>query len=266
LPREPSHSGRAQSADRKILTLVSEALAERGAELEELDARRLRNSDIGDSSIILSMARSIENLTRLGSHREGVRIINEPMATMQTLRDRLYPRLAETTLGLPATRLVDVRDDISDMNWPYWLKRKDYHHLLPNDVVRVDDEAGLAAARRHFVVQDHPFVFQQQHVIGQDVKAYCVYSRAEDALTFFATREQINDAANEQLRQIAENVVKAVPLEVFGADFVLTDDGPALVDVNAWPSFRQCLTGAAEAIADMVWTATPPSKHRATSG
>ncbi len=256
LPREPSHSGGAASADRTILAMVTNELRTRGAVLEELDAERLRHGDAPDACAVLSMARSIENLTRLTKLREHIRIINDPIATLHTLRDRMYPCLAQADIGLPPTQLVDVRQPLSPMAPPYWLKRRDYHHLLRDDVVRIDNDEALERARSHFVMQDHPQVFQQAHVVGKNVKAYGVYDRRRSELVFFATREQLSEGTRVQLTRIARDIVSAIPLEVFGADFVLSDDGPALVDVNAWPSFRQCMQPAAAAIADMVWAAT----------
>ena len=91
---------------------------------------------------------------------------------------------------------------------------------------------------------------------GPDLKVYGVEDRAAVRRAVFvpgvvdAPREPV-DRPPAGLVQAACAVAAACGLTCWGADFLLDDDGPVLVDVNAFPGYRT-VDEAAEWVADAV--------------
>lgn len=68
-----------------------------------------------------------------------------------------------------------------------------------------------------------------------------------------------------QARELARRVGAATGLEVYGADVLVGDDGPRVVDVNAFPGFRG-VPDAAEAVARHVLVVARRSRYPTSTG
>lgn len=247
--REPNHSKGGGGNDQHAMVAVVSALARRGCDVRVVTTPHLGCADLGGAEVLLSMARTIESLSALAQIDGGTAILNDPTATLATLRERLYPALVELGVRFPETRLVKVGAPVN-MAPPYWLKRKDYHHVVDGDVQLVGDPAGARLATAHFLGQGYARMFAQRHVTGQRIKFYAVCARPSGRVLFLRTLEPAADRIVDELYELATVLANHLDLEIFGGDVIAAADGLWLIDVNAWPSFKSCAHDAAEAIAD----------------
>ena len=92
-------------------------------------------------------------------------------------------------------------------------------------------------------------ILVQRHVDGPVVKFYGVGQREYFRAYLADDGEEFTSKAG-QLRSIARQAARAVGLEVYGGDAILTErNGPVLIDLNDWPSFSRCCRSAARSIA-----------------
>jgi hypothetical protein len=134
-----------------------------------------------------------------------------------------------------------------------WLKRGDVHATEPDDVVRV---AGAAAARATLAAMQRRGIataLAQRHVEGDVFKFYAVRGRFFAAFPPSADAPALAAAQESAMRGLAEAAAASLALEVFGGDCVRDRQQRLwLIDLNDWPSYAPCRSGASEAIASYV--------------
>ena len=210
------------------------------------DLSRVRSTP----DLILSMSRSILVCDRLSALFPGIPCVNSSRAACATLRYSLYPLLIEGGFSFPETKEVDI-ESMGKPVFPFWLKRRDYHHLKKGDVCFVEDESALKKALDFFKSQDEKTVFFQKNISGERFKFYAIRDLDTFQFRFFAFRKTPPAGVEAELKAGLEGLMLSMGLEIFGGDFILTSEGEIfLVDVNAWPSFKGFQKEAAEIIAE----------------
>jgi hypothetical protein len=122
------------------------------------------------------------------------------------------------------------------------------HATQPDDAVQVWSETALRNALDGFAQRGITHALIQAHCPGKVIKFYGVGPGR-----FFA-RSGLTPAMHERIAHLAAAAARAVGLEVFGGDCILSPDGAlVLVDLNDWPSFARCRGAAARAIADHLY-------------
>jgi hypothetical protein len=140
----------------------------------------------------------------------------------------------------------------SGHNGSCWLKRGDVHAMEAGDVVRVESRGDLERAIAHFRERRIWEVLIQEHVEGRTIKFYGV-GAGEYFEAFFSSSGEEATSQKMELMETARQSARAVGLEVYGGDAVLTSDGKlVLVDLNDWPSFALCRSSAAKGIAGYI--------------
>jgi hypothetical protein len=133
----------------------------------------------------------------------------------------------------------------------YWLKRGDVHNTCSHDVVFAHKWSEVAAIRREFERREITEMVIQRHTDGDLIKFYGVgpgqwftwfYHNPSSALRL--------PFELEDLAALAELAAKAVSLEIFGGDAIVTPEGGIfIIDINSWPSFARVRAEAAVQIA-----------------
>jgi ribosomal protein S6--L-glutamate ligase len=120
-------------------------------------------------------------------------------------------------------------------------------HILrsPKDIGRLSPAQG-------------PFLFQRYlQTDGEDVKTYVVGRKVFAVTKRFAPDSyQIHGRPAEldaRMRDIVLKCGEVLGLHLYGVDFVRTERGPFVVDVNYFPGYKG-VPGAAELIADYIYT------------
>lgn len=254
--RERVFSPGREADDARILEATAEALRSMGAEV--------RLADVGAASgarppLVLAMCQGLEALDFLEEWEdEGSLIINRPRGILNCYRARMVHRLAQhdvpTPVGLAVKTSEPVPQELKglDPNQGVWVKRGDVHAMESGDVFLARSAEEIAQALHALRDREIEQAVLQQHLAGDVVKFYAVRGKR-----FFewSYRSQGSGPAFPVpvLQRATEEAGKALDLEVFGGDAVITPDGQiCLIDINDWPSFASCWEGASQAIAHYV--------------
>ena len=244
----------AQSSVNPVLTAVMEELATRH-EVAVYDADTLPEGYgtgpglVEPPDVVLLKSRSPEarQVARTAESAGSV-VVNPPDATTTAL-DRAATAEALDRAGVPQPQtwsfptLRELAADAATLSWPLVIKSRTSSR---RDLVRlVADPAELAELLPEWA--DEPVIAQafiandgfdiKFWVIGEDLSA----ARRRSAL------EAIDKTADEHLapEDLPEEWVRtaraagaALGLELYGADLLITDGRPVVVDVNPFPGFR----------------------------
>ena len=171
-------------------------------------------------------------------HDAGAACLNGYLATAGAQdKARVLARLAAAGVAVPPTRLVAERADLAAAlaGGPRFVKPLAGFHGVGAGRLG-PGEAGRAG----------PGPWLVQEAVGRSdtvVKVYGVGDRV--AVRTMEFRPGIVDGdrrpvpgADPLLGRLARRAAEAAGLVCFGADFVVGDDGPVLVDLNAFPGYR----------------------------
>ena len=273
ISREAEYSpGRHLSNDALILRLVGEALQRLGAtvHLAAIDeARPLRH----DAAIVFSMVQGPVGIAELEEwKREGVLIVNDPVASRRTYRDQLCPLLARDGVAFPRSVFIPTNapGDTSEYRELFaaagsaWLKRADVHATCAEDVVKLERWEQLEPALERFSRRGLLRAVLQEHRDGDEVKFYGV--RGGRLFWPYYPKEYHGYPFDEHaLRHFAEQAADELDIDVYGGDAIIGADGTlSVIDVNDWPSFAPCRGAAAFAIAKLI--IATEKRHRAGQG
>jgi glutathione synthase/RimK-type ligase-like ATP-grasp enzyme len=254
--RETQFSPGKVDADAAILDTVLAHLADRGVRTATVDPftfaddRGARRYDL-----ILAMCQDEPALRGLtAAANAGALVINSPEAIRSCYRDRLGPILSKAALPVPAGMLAETAAPIDwysiaplDPDRGIFVKRGDLHALIPEDVRRADGRGALAAVLRDFASRGVRLAYLQQAVEGRVIKFYGVTGGSYFTVADLETGT--SGPLSERLRDAAQRAARALGLEVWGGDAIVSGGHFNIVDFNDWPSFERVRTSAAAAIA-----------------
>jgi ribosomal protein S6--L-glutamate ligase len=195
----------------------------------------------------------------------GVPVLNGALATARCVDRVALSRLLEGS-GLPTPRTWNpglLRHLAAQPGLEFPLIVKSRHSRRGDLVTRVDGAAQLAALLPEW--GDEPVVAQEfLPGDGWDVKLWVTGdqifgARRRTPLEPGASREThpIAELPAEWVR-ILERIGSVFDLALFGVDLLITERGPMIIDVNAFPGFRG-VPGAAAALVGLVERAAGPS-------
>ncbi len=247
--------------DAAIMDATLLELRNEGHEIDAIGAEILdgRSPDV---DCVLTMGQSSLVLRTLEESKDrGVRIVNPVTSIRSCNRAPLMRLLASAGLPLPPGHIVPVdaaeRWDAIAADKHYWVKRGDAHAVEPGDVVKVGSQREFEGALGHFRAGHIAEIVIQEHVEGEVIKFYGVCAGPMNGSSYFSAFPARSDVeithGVAELRSVAARAARAVGLEVYGGDAVITPSGTVvLIDLNAWPSFSRCRSRAAESIAGYV--------------
>jgi ribosomal protein S6--L-glutamate ligase len=244
----------AEAAPNPVLTAVMEVLARRH-EVEVYDAETLPagyGSGEGlqeppDVVLLKSRSPRARQVART-AERAGSLVVNPPAATTTAL-DRAATAQALDRAGVPAPRtwsfpaLRDLHADGAELPWPLVVKSRTSSR---RDLVRlVTDRTELAELLPDW--GSEPVIAQEfaandgfdikVWVIGDDLSA----ARRRSALeSTDKSSDEFLDPAElpEAWTRAARDAGRALGLQLYGVDLLITGGRPVVVDVNPFPGFR----------------------------
>ena len=261
--REIQNSPNRESDDALILKAVMDQLSILKTETALIAPEEFDRADVSGCDVIVPMCETYPRLMRLKKieAETGVMVVNPPDSVLGCYRTRMLASFAATPgLSYPPT---EVRRTAADANSAapafeaeggYWVKRGDVHNTCADDVVFARDGKGIDAVRREFQSREITDMAVQRHVDGDLIKFYGVGPGQwftwfyHDPSTARRLPFELEDLAAQ-----AELAARAVSVEIFGGDAIVTPEGKIFViAVNSWPSFARVRAEAAVQIARWV--------------
>jgi len=253
--REELYSPNRVSDDAQILRMTAEAVMRQGYPVQLLSPEELTPETQPDMAFGMcegpSCLRTLEQWEWM-----GYAVVNSPRAVQNTHRHRMLSLLNRVPIPFPKTLLIQTTEDVNghfDIAKGVWVKRGDVHSTHPEDVNLHFDRYSVEKALRGLHARWIKQAVLQEHMQGDLVKFYGVlpgrwfrffYHKPEEAKGY--------PFSAEQMQRTAELAASRLGLDVFGGDFVVTEKGHYLIDVNSWPSFAICREEAAEQIASLL--------------
>ena len=250
--REELYSPNRIGDDAKILRLTAESIRRRGYSVELRLPEEINHQTPPDMAFAMCEGPACLGILEKWEAM-GYTVVNNPAAIRNTHRYRMLPLLDRTPVPFPRTMLIQTTESVNGyFNIPkgVWVKRGDVHSTQPEDVQlhfdRVSIDNSLRALHARWVKQ----AMLQENIQGDVVKFYGVPEQKWFRHFYHKPAEKHGYAfCPEQIRKTAEMAAAKLGLDVFGGDFVITEDGHYLIDINSWPSFAPCREEAAERIA-----------------
>lgn len=274
--REVANSPNRETDDALILQAVLEQMkslgfATRAATPEESDSIDFSQENF---DIVIPMCESYPRIKRLldASTRPGTVWMNPPQAVLNCYRTQMIPALsglADVRFTTSEVRRVEsgagARPDFPAPDG-YWLKRGDVHNTCDRDVVRAKNWGETACILREFSRREITHYAVQPHIEGDLVKFYG--AGPAHWFTWFyhdPVRAKRHAFEVDELAGSATAGARALDLQVFGGDAIITADGAvSLIDLNSWPSFALVRKEAAVQIAWQVQKALKKTAVRGT--
>lgn len=258
--RETQNSPGRESDDALILKAVMDQLSILKTETAVVTPEEFDRMDTAGFDLIVPMCETYPRLMRLKKIEEetGVVVVNPADTVLGCYRTRMLASFEKTPgLNYPPT---EVRRTTAEANKKapsyeakagWWLKRGDVHNTCAFDVVFAKDWAEAEKIRREFESREIKDLAIQRHTDGDLIKFYGV--GPGQWFTWFyhdpSTARRLPFEI-EDLAQQAELAAKAVKVEVFGGDAIVTPDGKIyIIDINSWPSFARVRAEASVQIA-----------------
>jgi glutathione synthase/RimK-type ligase-like ATP-grasp enzyme len=258
--RETQNSPGRESDDALILKAVMDQLSILKTRTTVITPEDFDGADISGYDIIVPMCETYPRLMRLKNleTQTGVMVINPSDSVLGCYRTRMLVSFAQTPgLSYPPTEVrrttaeANVKAPDFEADGGYWVKRGDVHNTCSYDVVFARDWKEVNAIRREFESREIKDMAVQRHTDGDLIKFYGVGPGQwftwfyHDPSTARRLPFELEDLAAQ-----AELAAKAVSVEIFGGDAIITSDGGIFViDINSWPSFARVRSEAAVQIA-----------------
>ncbi len=245
--REREHSLGRESDDAEILRLAGKHLETYGVQVELRAPEDLVATEVPPDGVFF-MCERMEALTTLLAWQErGVRLVNSPLAVLNTYRERMIAQLREANVAFVPSRLVATRDADVAAQLPIWVKRADVHNTQEGDVVFAETPDAVAGALAGLAARGIEGAVLQPHVPGDLIKFYGVGPGGGGPdggppwFRWFYHKDQRlagHPFDPARLARLVREAATALGLEIYGGDAIASADGGLqLLDLNAWPSF-----------------------------
>jgi hypothetical protein len=257
--REREHSPGRESDDAEILRLTGKHLETYGLHVELRAPEELVATEEPPDGVFFMCERMEALGTLLAWQERGVRLVNSPLAVLNTYRERMIAQLREANVAFVPSRLVATSDADVAARLPVWVKRADVHNTQEGDVVFAETHAAVAAALGGLAARGIERAVLQPHVAGDLIKFYGVGPGGGGPdggppwFRWFYHKDQcLSGHAFDagRLARLVREAATALGLEIYGGDAIASADrGLQLLDLNAWPSFALYRDEAAPVIA-----------------
>jgi len=256
--REQTHSPGRETDDAEILRLTAKHMEAAGFEVDLKTAEEVEPVETPPRHVFL-MCEAVPVLRQLEAWQAGgLRAVNDPIAVLNTYRDRMIGRFAEAGVPFIESRIVPTAGTRPRITLPVWVKRSDVHNTRDGDVVCAATEGAVDSALAGLAARGIARAVLQPHVEGDLMKFYGIGPAAGPDgeppwfRRFYHKGQRVAGHAFDarQLARLVCRAAAALGLEVYGGDAIVTGTGDiVLLDLNAWPSFALYRDEAAVAIA-----------------
>lgn len=239
--------------DAAILEAVGQRLGEAGQEVRYFsEAEFPSDTELQAFDVCLSMARRQSSLLALQKAQlRGLPVLNRPNAVQITVQSRSTTLEMLQSAALPVVPFWSYEPSADEMLQcepelqtllPGWVKAMHPRGVTEGDVSRVATPLEADCRVLELAAQGYTDIIVTRHLDGPLLKTYVVGDAHWTS----------GCAAPSNIAEIAATARQTLGLDIFGIDFILTSDGPLIIDVNDFPSFGACRDEAAQAIANEV--------------
>ena len=184
-------------------------------------------------------------------------VINTPESVRNCYRYNMNRILEGNKIPFPKSIIADT--DTNDLSFldnfenKIWVKRGDAHAVQREDVVFLDDKNKARYVLNEFKSRGLKSCTVQNHIEGDTIKFYAIYG--QDLFYWYTTDLKYYSLFDEaRLKQLANDSAKALGLEIFGGDAIVTDQSEIfIVDINDWPSFAPIRDRASKVIGNLIY-------------
>ena len=264
IARNQADSPNMTANDAAILERIAAELTERGAEVVSIGEDEEIPCDI---AAVYSMSRTASTIARLKrAEQRGVTVVNTTIAVENCSRERFMQILRENDIPQPPFEAVCNGNGLNADYLPCWIKKAKGWSNHKDDVTFAQSMHEAVAAIGEMASRGITECIQMQHCLGDIIKFYGIGS------TFFHHcypaggkfgKELINGTPKhysfdaDKLKDIAQRAAKAVGLDVYGGDAIITPQGDIyIIDLNDFPSFTAIRDIAAAEIATLILNKT----------
>jgi hypothetical protein len=266
--RETSNSPNREHDDTLILKLVNEELAKLGADTYLTEPQSVARINPQDWDVVLPVCENPPALKKINSWAGKTLVLHPMEAVLNCYRVNMTPLMAACGGIHPRTVIIKI-DDLLETPPAFsengaWLKRGDVHNMTDHDVVFAAKWRDARKVRDDFKSRGITHVAVQEHIAGDIIKFYGVgpgkwfswfYHRPQDVGNY------VFDA--KLLAKHAATAAKAVGVEIFGGDAIITPEGRIyVIDINSWPSFARVREDVKTHIANHVFERAGAAKKR----
>ena len=260
--RAELYSPNRTAGDAAVFRAVAAELERHGHEVICISEHELTAIPDGIDGIF-HMARSSETLAVLSGAK--VPVTNTVQAVLNCARAMQTELLKDSGL-IPESMICPTSGVPACWNrFPCWIKRPDSHAVERDDVQFIQNASELETAIRGFAERGIKECVLQDHAKGWLVKFYgvrgfgltdCYAATAREGkfgLERFNDQPDQASVDMDALTALAERAAGILNVDVYGGDAVIGPEGEMiLIDFNDWPSFRTCMVGAAQKIAELI--------------
>jgi glutathione synthase/RimK-type ligase-like ATP-grasp enzyme len=268
IAREEIHSPCMVGKDLAILECVIGELTAAGHHATLYKANRLETGTLQECSscdAIVHMLRGTEKLAFLETAAKcGATIINSTAAVKNCSRDRFTAILSESGIQQPSYQVTPTKEAPPTAGYPMWIKKNRGWSMHKDDVCYAADHTDAIAIFEQFRQRGIDEVHCCSHIEGDIIKFYGIgtdffrwyYPNPEN--TKFSLERHNGATSNNafetsRLRAETSAAAKALGLDIYGGDAIITEDGEIyIIDINDFPSFSAFREEAARAIAHLV--------------
>ena len=262
IARDSINSPNMESNDAMILDCVSR-------ELIAMEAEVIRVSSVKDipanCNAVCHMSRNSITLKELAkTEKSGIKVINSTNAIKNCSRLDFVRILAENDIPQPQYKAFKDISEIELFSFPAWIKRGEGWSCHKDDVCFAGNYGEAMAAVAGMKERDIEDYIYTEHCQGDIIKFYgvgCDYfyfsypdpEKSKFGLEKINGKPQQNPFDTNKLKEIAFRAAKAMGLQIYGGDCIVTADGDIfIIDINDFPSFSIVREEAAKEIARII--------------
>lgn len=257
IARKTEFSPNHELNDFLIIQRTAEELMQSGVKVKIYREEDIFNEEIAEE-FIFSMVQSPAGAKHLLEiSRKKKFVINSPESVINCYRYNMNRILGENNIPFPKSIIVNTdADDLDFLNHfenKIWIKRGDAHAVQKEDVVFVDDKSKVSYVLNEFRSRGLQTCTIQNHIEGDTIKFYSIHG--EDFFYWYTTDLKYCSCFDEKkLKQLANESARALGLEIFGGDAIVTKDSDIfIVDINDWPSFAPVRDRASKVIGNLIY-------------
>jgi glutathione synthase/RimK-type ligase-like ATP-grasp enzyme len=257
IARKTEFSPNHELNDFLIIQKTAEELMQMGVKVKIYREEDIFNEDISED-FIFSMVQSpagSKHLLEIAKDKKFV--INTPESVRNCYRYNMNRILEDNKIPFPRSIIVETNtnkfDFLDEFESKIWIKRGDAHAVQREDVIFIDDKSKISYVLKEFNNRGLQTCTIQNHIEGDTIKFYSICG--EDFFYWYTTNLKYCSTFDEKkLKQLANESAKALGLEIFGGDAIITKQSEIfIVDINDWPSFAPIRDRASKVIGNKIY-------------
>ena len=259
IARDFTDSPNMSESDAAILAAIADELKAMGTEIVTLDNEEIQFGNIDAVCHMSRNSKVLEMLARAEEH--GIRTFNRSSAVKQCSRETFTSILHSN--GIPQAKFHTIYnlEQLNGLNYPAWIKKAEGWSCHKDDVCYAANAKEATDVVLSMKERGICNIIHAEHIKGDIIKFYGVgneyfrYCYPDQGKSKFGL-EKMNGEPHHypfdtaKMEETARNAAKAVGLEIYGGDCIVTAEGDIyIIDLNDFPSFSAIRKEAAKEIA-----------------